>query len=402
MSTVLTFEQTIQAPIEQVYRAFTNATALREWLCDTATVDARPGGRIYLAWISNYYAAGVYTQLELNALVAFTWAGRDDPAPTQVEVRMTASSPSATLLTLYHSGLGNDPAWLPARKQINQGWTKGLKNLSSVLEEGPDLRITLRPMLGFILGEITPKIANELSLPVCEGMRLDSLVAGMGADRAGLQKDDLIVSLDGKPITQFADLPGILAARQGGDWIEVEFYRGPKKHQVSLELSRRPIPNIPSTPQEMAETLSNVYAELDRILGDILKGITPAQQDFRPDPGEWNIKEILAHLIHNEREAQSWVNDLVYSQERLADGYADNLPARLLATVKAYPSTDELFAEFKRTEAETIQLIAGLPANFVARKGSYWKLGFSFLQPPFHVLGHIDQIRANIQMFKPA
>ena len=75
MSAVLTFEQTVQAPIDQVYRAFTNATALREWLCDTATVDARPGGRVYLAWISNYFAAGVYTQLEPNALVAFTWAG---------------------------------------------------------------------------------------------------------------------------------------------------------------------------------------------------------------------------------------------------------------------------------------------------------------------------------------
>ena len=58
MSAVLTFEQTIQAPIDQVYRAFTNATALREWLCDTATVDARPGGRVYLAWISNYYRRG--------------------------------------------------------------------------------------------------------------------------------------------------------------------------------------------------------------------------------------------------------------------------------------------------------------------------------------------------------
>ena len=196
---------------------------------------------------------------------------------------MAASGPSATLLTLYHSGLGDDPAWLPARKQINQGWTKGLKNLGSVLEEGPDLRITLRPMLGFILGEINQKIADELSLPVCEGMRLDSLVAGMGADRAGLQKDDLIVSLDGKPIAQFADLPGILAARQVGDWIEVEFYRGPKKHQLSLELSRRPMPNIPATPQELSETLGKVYAELDRILGEVLKGTTPAQEDFRPD-----------------------------------------------------------------------------------------------------------------------
>jgi uncharacterized protein YndB with AHSA1/START domain len=38
----LIFEQYIQAPISQIYLAFTNSTALREWLCDIATVD--PGG----------------------------------------------------------------------------------------------------------------------------------------------------------------------------------------------------------------------------------------------------------------------------------------------------------------------------------------------------------------------
>jgi len=402
MSAVLAFEQSVQAPIEQVYRAFTNATALREWLCDTATIDARPGGRVYLAWINNYYAAGSYTNLEPNALVVFTWNGRDDPAPTQVEVRMTAPNPVSTQLSLRHSGLGNDLAWQAARDQINKGWSNGLKNLRSVLEEGPDLRITTKPMLGFILGEINPRIAEELNLPVCEGMRLDSVVAGMGADRAGLQKDDLVVSLDGKPITQFADLPGVLAARQGGDWITVEFFRGPKKHTVSLELARRPLPIIPPSPAAMAETLGKVYAELDRNLGDLLKDITPVHETFRPEPDAWNVQEILAHLIHNEREAQSWVNDFVYSQERLADGYADNLPARLQATVSAYPSAAALFTEFKQAEAETLRLLGGLPPGFVARKGSYWKLGFSFLQPPYHVLGHIDQIRANLQIVQSA
>ena len=44
----LTCQRTIQAPLDQVYRAFTNAQALREWFCDVATVVPRIGGRVYL------------------------------------------------------------------------------------------------------------------------------------------------------------------------------------------------------------------------------------------------------------------------------------------------------------------------------------------------------------------
>ena len=43
---ILKFETYIPARPEQVFYAFTNASALREWLCDLATVDPRPGGRM--------------------------------------------------------------------------------------------------------------------------------------------------------------------------------------------------------------------------------------------------------------------------------------------------------------------------------------------------------------------
>ena len=43
----LKFETYIPTRPEQVYYAFSNASALREWLCDLATVDPRPGGRMY-------------------------------------------------------------------------------------------------------------------------------------------------------------------------------------------------------------------------------------------------------------------------------------------------------------------------------------------------------------------
>jgi uncharacterized protein YndB with AHSA1/START domain len=57
-SQTLSFTQLVKTSPESVYDAFTNATQLREWLCNVATVVPRPGGRIYLWWNSGYYTSG--------------------------------------------------------------------------------------------------------------------------------------------------------------------------------------------------------------------------------------------------------------------------------------------------------------------------------------------------------
>ncbi len=50
MTQTLEFAVAVAAPPAEVFRAFTRATPLRDWLCDVALADARPGGRIYLWW----------------------------------------------------------------------------------------------------------------------------------------------------------------------------------------------------------------------------------------------------------------------------------------------------------------------------------------------------------------
>jgi len=42
-------------------------------------------------------------------------------------------------------------------------------------------------------------------------------------------------------------------------------------------------------------------------------------------------------------------------------------------------------------------LLAALPPEFVARKGSYWRLGHNLLQLSRHTREHIGQIRAAIE-----
>ena len=59
-SQTLSFKQLVKTSPENAYRAFTNATDLRRWLCNVATVVPRPGGRLYMWWNSGYYTSGEF------------------------------------------------------------------------------------------------------------------------------------------------------------------------------------------------------------------------------------------------------------------------------------------------------------------------------------------------------
>jgi len=133
----LTFEQFIDAHPSQVYHAFTNATALREWMCDIATLAPRPGGRFYAAWNSGYYASGEYTDLTEDREINIQWYGRGEPGGTQVQVSITPQGDGA-LVRLTHAGLGEGEDWEIIRSNFQHGWQGGLENLASVLETGCD------------------------------------------------------------------------------------------------------------------------------------------------------------------------------------------------------------------------------------------------------------------------
>lgn len=393
---VLKFEQTIKAPPSQVYQAFTNATALREWCCDVATLDPIPGGRLYMAWNAGFYTSGEYTALEKDKTVTFTWHGRGEPAPTNVEVSLEKSD-GGTQVTLVHSGFGSGSEWEQPRVEFQKGWTNGLKNLASVLETGEDIRFVSRPMMGITLTDFNEEIAAQFEIPVTKGIRLDGTVESMGAEAAGLQKDDVIVGLNGKDAIDFPSLTNALNGLQAGDTTEVVFYRGAEKKSVMMELSRRPIPDIPDSIVELSKALEKKYIEIEIQLNEFLDAITEEESGFKPSSDEWSVKEVLAHLIQGERFYQFYVAELVGSQERWSDDYAGNLAAPITAIVETYPTLADMQAELKRCRRETVILFAKLPAEFIERKGSYWRLASGALEGTFHDLGHIEQMQNSVE-----
>ncbi|MCP5100344.1 MAG: hypothetical protein GY943_32735, partial [Chloroflexi bacterium] len=65
-----------------------------------------------------------------------------------------------------------------------------------------------------------------------------------------------------------------------------------------------------------------------------------------------------------------------------------------------YPTLSDILAVWKRTQAETVALVAEMPPEFVAKKASYRNVGENLIGPvglTYHTRGHFNQIREAIE-----
>ena len=69
------------------------------------------------------------------------------------------------------------------------------------------------------------------------GIHLTRIVEGAAADRAGLLKDDRIISIDKQPLQTAKELVALLALEPAGSEVKVRYFRGEKWRETTLVLS---------------------------------------------------------------------------------------------------------------------------------------------------------------------
>ena len=109
--------------------------------------------------------------------------------------------------------------------------------------------------LGISGEDITSSLAQNYKLPATSGVLVAAVYGGTGASRAGIRAGttrvvvagetyvlggDIIVALDGKPISSIDNLRDAIAAHKPGDKIRLTVYRGAKKTSVTVTLGRQP------------------------------------------------------------------------------------------------------------------------------------------------------------------
>jgi serine protease Do len=91
-----------------------------------------------------------------------------------------------------------------------------------------------RPYLGIRYNVINKEaaVANE----IVEGAHIIEVISGTGADTAGLQKGDIIQSIDGEQINEDNDLSGIIREKSVGERLELSVWRNGKSFDVEVKL----------------------------------------------------------------------------------------------------------------------------------------------------------------------
>ncbi|MEO9872858.1 Do family serine endopeptidase [Ekhidna sp.] len=106
------------------------------------------------------------------------------------------------------------------------------KVVSDLVEYG----MVQRALLGISIRDVDAGLAEEYDLNVLKGIYVNGVMAGKAADRAGMERGDVIVAIDDKPVNSVAQLQEQVAVKRPGDQVEVKFIRNGKEKIVLAEL----------------------------------------------------------------------------------------------------------------------------------------------------------------------
>jgi uncharacterized protein YndB with AHSA1/START domain len=386
----LNYEKLINAPLKQVYQAFTSSVALEHWFSDYAEVVPSENGRFYAFWNAGHYASGLFKEVTKYESLIFSWRGRGESKETLVTIKFKQHD-DQTIISLLHSGLGISENWRESVKAIDEGWKYALENLKAVMETGLDKRLYDQPMLGIYPNQlIDEEMAEKLGLPVASGVEIGGVVEGLGAEAAGLQAEDILFSIGDQNLRTFADFSAAVAGQKAGDVVDVVFFRDGIKRTAKMTLSSRPFPEVPENAERLSEQVDEIYNQTNNEIQAVFMGVKEADASSRPEPCEWSAKETLAHLLYTERWLHLAISCAVADQR--AGGFANQI--ELIKAMADGYNTQELLEAFVLSCKTTVRSLAALPEDFVADKRKFVRLASTIGQGfAIHAQGHLQQIK---------
>ncbi|MDY6437312.1 MAG: Do family serine endopeptidase [Bacteroidales bacterium] len=94
-----------------------------------------------------------------------------------------------------------------------------------------------RAYLGIVPAEITEELAGKMNLEVLSGVYVEDVFDGGAAQKAGLKKGDVILSVNDITIDTRAQLIGAIGQFRPGDKVVVKVMRGDKEYNLNVTLA---------------------------------------------------------------------------------------------------------------------------------------------------------------------
>lgn len=156
---------------------------------------------------------------------------------------------------------------------IGYGFAIPTAIMNKVVEDIKKYGTVQRAMIGIKGSDVSTYVdvekekGNEVDLGTMEGIYVAEVVEDGAAAAAGLQKGDIITSIDGQKVKKFGELQGIIAQKRPGDKLSITYLRNKKSHSATLTLKNE---------QGTTKVVKN--ADLD-VLGGNFRPVSNSQKE---------------------------------------------------------------------------------------------------------------------------
>jgi serine protease Do len=93
-----------------------------------------------------------------------------------------------------------------------------------------------RGKIGVVIQPVTQGLADSFGLPQPEGALVSTIEKGGPAEKAGIEPGDVILKLNGQPLTDSNELPSMVAGIAPGTSVNLEIWRNHASKQLSVTL----------------------------------------------------------------------------------------------------------------------------------------------------------------------
>lgn len=174
-----------------------------------------------------------------------------------------------------------------------------------------------RGLLGVVIQSITPDLAEFYSLPDTSGALITAVNPDSAAEQAGLQIDDVIVSVNDQPVRDSGALRNTIGLLRPGEEVTVGFIREGRPRAVTAVLNSLGPNEVSAAPQPVPE-LEPVFAGAELLpneSSDGVGGLLVARVDPESDVAQRGLRngdiitQINRQAVSTVAEARALVAD---------------------------------------------------------------------------------------------
>ncbi|WP_324719490.1 trypsin-like peptidase domain-containing protein [Salinimicrobium sp. HB62] len=198
----------------------------------------------------------------------------------QTDAAVNPGNSGGALVNIYGELIGiNTAITSQTGTYVGYAFAVPSNNARKIVEDILEYGDVQQGILG-IRGVQAASVPSDYDITVSEGVYIDEVEQGSGAEKAGLRSGDVIQKIDNVKIRKFADLTGYIGSKRPNDIVTVEVIRDGNPREFDVKLTKYEVYQIKAIGLEVTNATPEELRERNVENGvKITRGLTPQMQN---------------------------------------------------------------------------------------------------------------------------